>query len=54
MAKKRMWNRLVRGVHNAIVERDRAELRAMDTLLDTVAKAGRRGARRKRATKHRT
>lgn len=52
---KTLWKKLVRGVHSAIVERDRAELRAMDTLLATVEKSQRRGRgrRRKRATKRR-
>ena len=46
-----LWNRIVKGVNNAILERDRAELRAMDTLLATVEKKRRRRRVVRRATR---
>jgi hypothetical protein len=54
MAKTRLWKRLVKGVEHAIAERDRAELKAMDTLLTTVEQSRRRrAARRAHASRRR-
>ena len=44
---KTLWKRIVKGVNSAILERDRAELRAMDTLLATVEKKRRRPTTRR-------